>query len=79
MRTIRKYLKENDRERGKQLPVKKLDFKDLWAIGIFTNDTEFCSQFQKDLRDPKSGCKWRRMENCFNRALKCLKFVQKMG
>ena len=78
MLIIRSMLESFDHERGRNLPCTKLEFAHLWAIGLFTSDGDFCSQFQNDLRDSSSGCKWRQMEISFQNGLECLRFAQKM-
>ena len=79
MRAIRSILNLFDHERGRKLPTKKLEFEDIWSIGIFTSDGHFCSEFQKDLRNSQIGCKWKIMQSAFDSGLEYLDFVQKMG
>ena len=57
MQLIRSVLDRYDHERGNSLPSKKLSFMDFWAIGLFTQDGAFCSQYQNDRRN-SCGCKW---------------------
>ena len=81
MTKIRTILQTNDHKRGtKDLQVtRRVEFDHICAVGLFTADGCFCSQFQKDLRDSQSGCKWSLMEGSFRTALKSLHFAQKIG
>ena len=79
MRLIRSVLEKFDDQRGKgQLPSRKLEFNNIWSILLFTSDGDFCSQFQKDLRNSLSGCKWMIMDTLFGHGLEILQFVQKI-
>ena len=79
MRLILKELKSYDHLRGSKLPSRELKFEDIWAIGLFTTDGDLCSEFQKNKRDKRSGCKWSQFEGCLHIGLQILRFIQKMG
>ena len=81
MQKVRLIVQQNDHKRGTKefRSLRELWFDDICAVGMFTTDSSFCSQYQNDLRNHQSGCKWKIMENTFNNALSHLNFVQKMG
>ena len=57
---------------------KQLKLDQIWSIVIFTTDGDFCSQYQRDLRNQNYGCKWIQMQHCFTRALDVLSFAEHM-
>ena len=59
--------------------LRTLEFDDICAIGLFTTDSRFCTEFQRGLRSQFSGCKWEITNNRFLTALVSLHFAQNMG
>ena len=57
MKKVRELLQQNDHKRGtRELfinEINELNFDNICAIGMFTTDSRFCSQFQNDQRNHK--------------------------